>query len=56
MNGEQLHSAKRILSVLNNPILTQRRGKHEQALSFLTCEEKGKVDGCTGKAPQRVHA
>ena len=48
--GEQLQSAKQSLSVLNNPIFTQRRGKHEQALSFLTCEENGRVDGCTWKA------
>ena len=24
--------------------------------SFLTCEEKRRLDGCTGKAPQRVDA
>ena len=24
--------------------------------TFLTCEEKRRVDGCTGKAPQRVNA
>ena len=54
--GEQLHIAKQSLSVLNNLILAQPQGKHEQALSFLTCEEKGRVDGCTGKAQQRVNA
>ena len=47
---------KTSLSVLSNPILALRQHKHEQALSFLTCEEKGSVDGCSGKAPQRVIA
>ena len=55
-NGEQLHSAKRSLRILNNPMLTLRRGKHEPALSFWTCGEKGRVNGCTGKAPRRVDA
>ena len=41
---------------LNNPILALPRGKHEQALFFLTCEEKRRMDGCTGKVPQRVDA
>ena len=27
-----------------------------QALSFLTCKEKIRVDGCSGKGPQREHA
>ena len=39
-NGEQLHSAKKSLSVLNNPMLALRRGKHEQALTFLIYREK----------------
>ena len=43
-------------SVLNNPILTLRHYKHEQALSFLTCEEKRRVDWGTQKATQRVDA
>ena len=47
---------KRSLTVLNNPILALRRGKHEQALSFSTCEEKRRVGGCTGKAQQHVDA
>ena len=44
------------LSVLNNPILALQRGNHEQALSFLTCEEKRRMDECTGNAPQHVDA
>ena len=47
---------KTSLSVLDNPILALRRGRHEQALSFLSCEEKRRVNGCTGKAPRRVNA
>ena len=41
---------------LENAILTQRRGMQEQALSFLTCEERGKVDQSIGKAPQLLDA
>ena len=44
------------LSVLSNPTLALRQHKHEQALSFLTCEERTRVNWGTGKAPQRVTA
>ena len=47
---------KTSLSVLSNPILTLRQHKHEQPLSFLTSEEKRRVDWGTGKATQRVNA
>ena len=43
---------KTSVSVLSKP----REQEHEQALSFLTCEEKRRVDWGTGKAPQRVNA
>ena len=44
------------LSVLSNPTLVLRQNKHEQALFFLTCEEKTRVNWGTGKAPQCVNA
>ena len=44
------------LSVLSNPIVALRQHEHEQALSFLTCEEKRRMDWGPGKAPQRVNA
>ena len=47
---------KTSVSVLNNPTLALRQQKHEQALSFLTCEERTRVNWGTGKAPQRVSA
>ena len=47
---------KTSLSVLSNPILALRQHEHEQALSFLTCEERTRVNGGTGKATQRVNA
>ena len=47
---------KTSLSVLSNPTLALRQHKHEQALSFLTCEERTRVSWGTGKAPQRVNA
>ena len=47
---------KTSLSVLSNPTLAQRGHEHEQALSFLTCEERTRVNWGTGKAPQRVNA
>ena len=40
------------LSVLSSPILALRQHEHEQALSFLTCEEKRRVYWGPGKAPQ----
>ena len=46
---------KTSLSVLRNPILTLRQHKHEQALSFLTSEEKRRVDSGTEKATQPVY-
>ena len=47
---------KTCLSVLSNPILALRQHEQEQALSFLTSGEKRRVDGGTGKEPQRVNA
>ena len=47
---------KTSLSGLRNPILTLRQHEHEQALSFLTHEEKRRLDWGTGKATQRVNA
>ena len=47
---------KTSLSVLSNHILALRQHEHEQALSFLTCEERGRVDSGTGKATQGVNA
>ena len=47
---------KTSLSVLSNPILALRQHEHEQALSFLTCEERRRVNWGTGKATQRVNA
>ena len=47
---------KTSLSVLSNPTLALRLRKQEQALSFLTCEERPRVNWGTGKAPQRVTA
>ena len=47
---------KRSLSVLSNPTLALRQHEHEQALSFLTCEERKRVNWGTGKAKQRVNA
>ena len=47
---------KTSLSVLSNPTLALRQHKHEQALSFLTCEERTRVNWGTGRAPQRVNA
>ena len=47
---------KTSLSVLSNPTLALRLHKHEQALSFLTCEERRRVNWGTGKVPQRVNA
>ena len=47
---------KTSLSVLSNPILTLRQHKHEQALSFVTCEEKRRVDWGRGKATEPVSA
>ena len=47
---------KTSLSVLSNPILALRQHEHEQALSFLSCEERRRVDWGTGKATQRVNA
>ena len=41
---------------LSNHIITLRQHKHEQALSFLTYEEKRRVDWGTEKATQRVNA
>ena len=40
---------KKSLSILSNPTLTPRQHEHEQALSFLTCEERTRVDGAQGK-------
>ena len=42
-------------SVLSIPILALRQHEHEQALSFLTCEERTRVNRGTGKATQRVN-
>ena len=47
---------KTSLGVLSNPTLALRQHKHEQALSFLTCEERTRVNWGTGNAPQRVNA
>ena len=47
---------KTSLSVLSNPGLALRQHEHEQALSFLTCEERTRVDWGTGKATHRVNA
>ena len=47
---------KTSLSVLSNPTLALRQHEHEQALSFLTCEERKRVNWGTGKAKQRVNA
>ena len=47
---------KTSLSVLSNPILALRQHEHEQALSFLICEERIRVNWGTGKATQRVNA
>ena len=47
---------KRSLNVLINPILALRQDEHEQALSFLTCEEGTRANWGTGKATQRVNA
>ena len=47
---------KTSLSVLSNPTLALRLHKHEQALPFLTCEERTRVNWGTGEAPQRVNA
>ena len=47
---------KTSLSVLSNPTLALRQHEHEQALSFLTCEERTRVNWGTGKATQRVNA
>ena len=41
---------------LKQPYFTLRQHKHEQALSFLTCEERTRVDWDTGKATQLVNA
>ena len=41
--------------VLNNPFLTLRQGRHEQALSFDVWR-KGTSERCTGKVPQRMNA
>ena len=43
-------------SVLSNPTLLLRRKQARTSPSFYTCEEKEGVNGCTGKAPQRVNA
>ena len=42
-------TAQTSLRIGSNPILALRRHEHEQALSFLTCEEKTRVDVGTGK-------
>ena len=47
---------KTSLSVLSNPTLALRQHKHEQALAFLTCEERRRVNWGTRKVPQRVNA
>ena len=47
---------KTSLSVLSNHILALRQHEHEQALSFLTCEERTRVNWGTGKETQRVNA
>ena len=47
---------KTSLSVLSNPTLALRQHKHKHALSFLTCQERTRVNWGTGKAPQRVNA
>ena len=47
---------KTSLSVLSNPTLALRQREHEQALSFLTCEGRTRVNWGTWKAPQRVNA
>ena len=47
---------KTSLSILSNPILTLQEHTHEQALSFLTCEEKRRVDWGTEKATERLNA
>ena len=47
---------KTSLSILSNPILALRPHEHEQAISFLTCEERTRVNWGTGKATQRVNA
>ena len=56
--GRKSRTAQRktSVSVLSNPTLAQRLHKHEQALPFLTCEERTRVNWGTGKAPQRVNA
>ena len=40
---------KTSLSVSGNPVLTLWQHEHEQALSFLTCGEKGGWTGAQGK-------
>ena len=54
---EEWHTAQRKtgLSVLSNSFLTQPQHEHQQALSFLTYEEKRRRDWGTGKARQRVN-
>ena len=56
--GREWRTAQRktSLSVLSNPTLALRQQKHEQALSFLTREERTRVNWGTGKPPQRVNA
>ena len=46
---------KTSLRILSNPTLELRQHRHEQALSFLTCEERTRVNRGTGKAPRRVN-
>ena len=40
----------------SNPTLTLRRKQGHTNRFFFTCEEKERVMGCTGKAPQCVNA
>ena len=47
---------KTSLSVLRNHILALRQHEHKQALSFLTCEERARVNWATGKATRGVNA
>ena len=41
---------------LGQPYLNAMARQARASTFLLTCEEKGEVDGCTGKAPQHVDA
>ena len=43
-------------SVISNPTLTQRREQARTSPSFVTCQAKDRIKGCTGKASQPVIA